>query len=316
MRRSAERDLSKLIKEYAYTIGIDLCGIASSKPLKEHCETLKKWTAGGMNAGMNYLADNPERRSDPGLLLNGAKSIIVAGVNYFSDLKQGGEGIPIISRYAYGKDYHMVVKEKLHLLMEYIKSLEPSIIGKSFVDSGPLLEKAWAREAGLGWIGKNSLLINRETGSFIFLGAIIINIELKYDTPYQEDNCGSCTLCIESCPLKAINNNRTIDARKCISWLTVENKNPIPEEYLDKMGDRIFGCDICQDACPWNKNAKPHSNPEFDISPELLKMTREEWLSLSVEKHLELFFQSAVGRLKYEKLIQNIETILKKESRQ
>jgi len=314
MRHSGSKDTGKLIKEYAFSIGFDLCGIAPCRPLKEDEEILKKWTGSGMNAGMNYLADNTERRSNPGLILNGAKSIIVAGINYFSDIKQGGDGIPVISRYAYGKDYHLVVKEKLHLLMEYIVSIEPAAKEQSYVDSGPVLEKAWAREAGIGWVGKHSILINMEIGSFLFLGEIILNIELQYDTPYSGDNCGSCTLCIEACPTNAINNDRTIDARRCISWLTAENKYMIPKEFRDKMKNRIFGCDICQDACPWNKNAKPNNNPEFVPSPELISMTREEWLDLSIDKYLELFFQSSVGRTKYEKFMRNIDIIVRGRS--
>jgi epoxyqueuosine reductase len=309
-----KRDLSKLIKEYAYSIGFDLCGIAPCRPLKEHEQFLKKWTGAGMNAGMDYLIDNPERRTNPGLLFEGARSIIITGLNYSTTCKQGGDGIPVISRYAYGKDYHVVVKEKLHLLLEYIVSIKPSIKGQSYVDSGPVLEKAWGREAGLGWIGRHSILINKEFGSFIFLGELILNIELQYDTPYGEDNCTGCRLCMEACPTNAINEDRTIDARKCISWLTVENKNAIPEEFKGKMRDRIFGCDICQDVCPWNKNTKPHNNPELALSPELIKMTREEWLSLSIDKYLELFFQSSVGRIKYERLVRNIEIVLSDKS--
>jgi epoxyqueuosine reductase len=304
------RKFSRLIKDYAFSIGFDLCGIAGCRPLKEHEEKLRLWVGSGMNAGMDFLSDETGRRTNPGLLLSGAKSIIVAGMSYFTPVIQGGEGIPVISRYVYGKDYHMVVKERLHLLLEYIISLHPSVKGLSYVDTGPVLEKAWAVEAGLGWIGRHSILINKEIGSFLFLGELILNIELEYDAPCKEDNCKSCRLCAEACPTQAINDDKTIDVRRCISWLTVENKKGIPEEFRAKMMDRIIGCDICQDVCPWNINAKPHNKPEFAISPDLLKMTREEWVSLSVERYLELFDQSSIGRIKYERLVRNIETIV------
>jgi epoxyqueuosine reductase len=264
----------------------------------------------GMNAGMDYLARNTGIRTNPSLLVRGAKSIIVAGLNYYSSPMQGGDGIPIISRYAYGRDYHTVVKEKLKLLLDYIVSLQPSVEGKFFVDNGPVLEKAWAKEAGLGWIGRHSVLINREIGSFVFLGEIILNIELQYDTPYNKDNCKGCRICLDACPTRAINDDRTIDARRCISWLTVENKNTIPEEFRGKMNDRIFGCDICQEVCPWNKHAKTNNEPEFTISPALIKMSRKGWLSLSKDKYLELFSHSSVARLKYEKLTANIAAVL------
>lgn len=308
------REFSRLIKDYAFSIGFDLCGIAGCRPLKEHEEKLRLWVGSGMNAGMDFLSDETGRRTNPGLLLSGAKSIIVAGMSYFTPVIQGGEGIPVISRYVYGKDYHMVVKERLHLLLEYIISLHPSVKGLSYVDTGPVLEKAWAVEAGLGWIGRHSIVINREIGSFLFLGELILNIELEYDAPCKEDNCRGCRLCAEACPTQAINDNKTIDARRCISWLTVENKDAIPEEFRGKMRDRIIGCDICQDVCPWNINPKPHNKPEFAISPELLKMTREEWNSLSIDRYLELFDQSSVGRIKYERLVRNIETILEDEN--
>lgn len=305
---------SKLIKEYAFSVGFDLCGIAQCKPLREHVERLRRWKNAGMNAGMSFLENNIELRTDPRLLLKDAKSIIVAGISYYSPAKQGGDGVPYISRYVYGNDYHAIINEKLHLLLEYILSLQPSASGKTYVDTGPVLEKAWAREAGLGWIGRHSILINKEIGSFMFLGEIILNIELQYDTPCSENNCNECRLCIETCPTGAINNDKTIDARKCISWLTIENKDPIPEEFLGQMKERIIGCDICQDVCPWNKKLKALNKDEFAISPELIKMNRSDWLTLSLEKYLELFSQSSVGRIKYERLVRNIRSVLNEKN--
>lgn len=311
MSLSGNRDTSILIKEHAISIGFDLCGIAPSSHLKENEQIFKKWLDEGMNADMKFLARNVAQRADPGLVLDGAKSIIVAGLNYFSGVRYEEDELPFISRYAYGKDYHLVLKEKLGNLLDYIVSVIPAVKGKYFVDSAPVLEKAWAQKAGLGWIGRHSILINKEIGSFIFLGVIIIDAEISYDSPAFEDNCGNCRLCIECCPTKAINGNKTIDARKCISWLTVEKKTPVPEELKGKMGGRIFGCDLCQDICPWNNKAKPHNNADFAILPELANMKREDWLSLSKERYIKLFLQSSIGRTKYEKLKRNTEIILK-----
>jgi len=311
MSSPGDKDLSRKIKDFALSIGFDLIGIAPSKQLSNHKEVIKNWLSAGMNADMLFLSRDIEKRTNPALLADGAKSIVVAGINYYPSEKQGGDGMPVISKYAYGKDYHTVLGDKLNNLLEFIVSCEPVAKGKVCVDVAPILEKAWAREAGLGWIGKNSILINKEIGSFIFLGEIVLNIDLQYDKPFSDDFCGSCTLCMKACPTDAINENRTIDARKCISWLTVENKNPIPFRYAGKMKGRVFGCDICQDICPWNKNAKPHNIPEFILSTELAKLNSEEWLSLSREKYMELFSQSSVGRIKYEKLKRNIETIFK-----
>jgi len=314
MISSGDNNLNRKIKDFAISIGFDLIGIAHSKPLNDHKEIIKNWLAAGMNAGMSFISRDVEKRTNPAHLVDGAKSVVVAGINYFPGERQGSNGIPVISKFAYGKDYHIVIEEKLNKLLNYIISCEPKASGKVCVDSAPILEKAWAREAGLGWIGKNSILINKEKGSFIFLGEIVLNIQFQYDDAFSEDFCGSCRLCIEACPTNAINENKTIDARKCISWLTVENKDAIPEEFKGNMRERVFGCDICQDVCPWNKNAKPHNNPGFALSPELAKMCRQDWLSISGKKFQELFSQSSVGRIKYERLKRNIVTILKDKS--
>jgi epoxyqueuosine reductase len=310
MTPSADKDLSRKIKEFAHSIGFSLIGIAQSRPLTADKEILNKWAASGMNAEMHFLERDIEKRSDPALLLADAKSVIVAGLSYFHPELQGGNGVPVISRYAYGKDYHIVVAEKLNRLLEFILTCAPSAKGKVCVDTSPIFEKTWAKEAGLGWVGKNSLLINKEKGSFIFLGEIILDIELKYDLPFAEDFCGTCNQCSDECPTNAINENRTIDARKCISWLTVENKNPVPEEYISKMKGRIFGCDICQDACPWNKDLNPEGEPEFKLSDELKKMSSTEWLTLSEDNFKLLFNNSSVRRATYKKLISNIKAVI------
>ncbi|MBA4321877.1 MAG: tRNA epoxyqueuosine(34) reductase QueG, partial [Odoribacter sp.] len=247
---SGNKDLSRKIKNFAGSVGLDLIGIAQSKQLNNHKEVINNWLSAGMHADMHFISRDIEKRTDPALLLDGARSVIVAGLNYYPAEIQGGNGIPFISKYVYGKDYHSVLGDKLNSMLDYITYCEPGTVGKVCVDSTPVLEKAWAREAGLGWIGKNSILINKEKGSFIFLGEIVLNIDLQYDKPFTEDFCGNCTLCLDACPTNAINENKTIDARKCISWLTAENKNPIPDEFMSKMEDRIIGCDICQDVCP------------------------------------------------------------------
>jgi epoxyqueuosine reductase len=306
MNSPGDKDLSRKIKDFALSIGIDLIGIAPSKQLSDHKEVIIKWLSEGMNADMRFMSGDIDKRTDPALLFYGAKSVVVAGVNYYPSEKQGEDGIPVISKYAYGKDYHTVLGEKLTNLLEFIISCEPAARGRVCVDSSPILEKAWATEAGLGWIGKNSILINKEIGSFIFLGEIVMNIVLQYDKPFSGDFCGICTLCMNACPTDAINENRTIDARKCISWLTVENKNAIPEEFKSKMEGRVFGCDICQDICPWNKNAKPHKNLEFGLPEELKQLTSEEWFNLTREKFNSLFKSSAVKRRTYERFMKNV----------
>jgi epoxyqueuosine reductase len=306
MTTSVNKTISLLIKEKAHDSGFDLCGFAPSKILKEHEPIIRNWCSSGMNGDMNYLAQNIEKRTNPGLLISGAKSVIVAGLNYYTEIKQGGNGIPVISRYAYGVNYHDVIKEKLNKILDYIISISPEAKGKVFVDSAPIIEKAWAREAGLGWPGRHSILINNNIGSFFFLGVIILNIELDYDEPFSEDHCGICRLCIDSCPTGAINENRTIDVRKCIAYLTIESKNTVPEELAIKMEGRVFGCDKCQDVCPWNRKSKQHKNSEFDLPEEVQQMTTEEWHNLSKEQFNRLFKRSAIERRTYKKFIRVI----------
>jgi epoxyqueuosine reductase len=310
MATSGDIDSGVKIKSYAHSIGFDLIGIAPSRPLPEHQDTLKNWISGGMNADMNFIARDIQKRTDPSSLLEGVKSVIVTGINYFTLEKQGGEGIPVISKYAYGRDYHMVVGEKLNSLLSYIISIRPEASGKICVDSSPILEKAWAKEAGLGWIGKNSILINNKIGSFIFLGEILLDIELSYDKPFSEDFCGNCNLCLNACPTNAINGNKTIDANKCISWLTVENKKIIPEHFKANMNGRIFGCDICQDVCPYNKNAIPHNNTDLRLSDSLKRLTEEDYKTMSFEYFNKIFENSSIKRLTYKRFMRNILCLL------
>jgi len=309
MNSPGDKDLSRKIKEFALSIGFDLIGIAPVRQLNDHKEIISEWIAAGMNADMSFISRDLERRTDPSLLVEGARSVIVAGINYYPREKQGGNGIPVISKYVYGKDYHIVLGEKFKGLLEFIVSCEPAASGKICIDSSSILEKAWAREAGIGGIGRNTILINKEKGSFIFLGAIVVNVEMEYDTPFTEDLCRNCSLCMEACPTKAINENRTINAGKCISWSTIENKNEIPDFFRGKMNDRIFGCDICQDVCPWNRKAKPHNNTDFKLTERIKTMSREDWLSFSSEEFDNLFGPSSIRRGGFERLKRNIDFV-------
>ncbi|MGD0755780.1 MAG: tRNA epoxyqueuosine(34) reductase QueG [Bacteroidales bacterium] len=311
MTTSTLKTLSMLIKQKAFKLGFDLCGVAPSRPLKERENILREWCASGMNSEMGYLGKNTEKRINPEFLVPGAKSVIVTGLNYYSDNKQEEHDVPIISRYAYGINYHDVIKHKLDLILRFIRSLEHETEGSTFVDSEPLLEKAWAVEAGLGWQGRHSIVINNKIGSFFFIGIIILNTELDYDKPYKENRCGNCRLCVDLCPTGAINENGTIDTRKCIANLTIENRGPIPDDLIPKIGSWVYGCDRCQEVCPWNKNAKPNKTPEFELPEELKLMTREEWFNLTMEQFDRLFKNSPIERRKYEPFMRNVTIVTK-----
>lgn len=300
-----------LIKEKAHELGFDLCGIASSRALKEREEALKNWCSDGMNGGMSYLSKDIFKRINPEYLVPGAKSLIVTGLSYYTDKQQREPGVPILSRYAFGESYHSVIKRKLDKLLFFIRTIYPGTQGRPFVDSAPLLEKAWAVEAGLGWQGRHSIVINKKIGSFFFIGILILNIELDYDKPVTEDYCGNCRLCIDLCPTGAINENHTIDTRKCIANLTIENREPIPEYIIPKIGGRVFGCDRCQEVCPFNKNAKRHNTPEFDLPEEIEIMTKEDWINLSREHFKRLFKGSVLERRKYDPLMRNVTDVTK-----
>lgn len=300
-----------LIKQKAYDLGFDICGIARVHALKRQEEVLKAWLREGMNDRMGYLEKDPEKRFNPELVLSGAKSLIVTGISYYSEIKQREKGVPILSRYVYGIDYHEVITAKLNKLLLFVKELLPEAEGKVFCDTGFLHEKSWISEAGLGWQGRHSIMINKEIGSFFFIGIIILNIGLEYDKPFENDYCGNCRLCIDACPTGAINDNRTIDARKCISNLTIENRGPVPEDIVPKLGGRVYGCDRCQEVCPWNKNIKPNTHPEFVINEKIAGMDRKEWESLTEDQFNDLFKKSAMNRVRYKDFKRNISDALK-----
>lgn len=309
------KELTRTAREKAFHLGFDLFGIAPAAKLNEHEYYLKDWLSSGMNGNMSFLERNIEKRLDPELLFPGAKSIIVTGINYYNEQRQGHNGIPVISRYAYGNDYHDVILNKLQQVLQILREKEPSVNCKVYVDSAPILEKAWARQAGLGWQGRNSLIINSRFGSFFFLGILIVDTELEFDKPFEADHCGECRLCVDACPTGAITGRGTIDARKCISYLTVENKDSIPLEFSEKFGGRIFGCDICQEVCPWNKNARNNTNPEFRLSHSIESMTKKEWFSLTGDRFDELFKASPVARIRYERMIRNIEAAFPQQNK-
>ena len=301
--------ISSQIKNKALELGFSACGIAAARKLEEEEQWLKDFLHANYHGKMSYLANHFEKRLDPTVLVPGAKSIVVLLLNYFPEKFQKGSNIPIISKYAYGKDYHLVIKEKLQVLYDFINNEIAPIEGRIFTDSAPVLERAWAVQAGLGWIGKNGLLLNKELGSFFFIAELIVNLELEYDQPYEKEHCGSCSQCLSACPTQALVKPYVLDARKCISYLTIELKDEIPAEFRPKLMHRAFGCDICQDVCPWNQRPKTTTVEEFKPHPDLLKMNKVDWENLSKEEFGELFRKSAVQRAGYEKLKTTITNI-------
>jgi epoxyqueuosine reductase len=299
-------NLTQNIKQYACNLGFDVCGIAPAIYLDKEDKRIRAWIDSGYAAGMSYLEKNGDKRSDPRLLVDNAKSVIVVLVNYYQDV-EFIEDSPQISKYALGKDYHKTVKDKLYLLLEYLKGEVAGASGRVFVDSAPVMERSWAAKAGVGWIGKNSMLINREIGSFTFIGEVITDIELDYNKPTTAGYCGSCTRCLDACPTQAILPDRTIDSNRCISYLTIENQGEIPLWAKGKFENNIFGCDICQDVCPWNSKAKETSIKDFFAKPELLKATKEMWNNISEEEFSKLFNDSSVMRAGYNGIKRNLE---------
>ncbi len=302
---------SQLIKQKALELGFAECGISQVRGLEEEREPLQKWLSNQMHGNMSYMANNLEKRLDPGKLEEGSKSVVSLLINYFPAQQQTDPSAPIISKYAYGRDYHFVVREKLNELLTYINSTISPCQGRGFVDSAPVLERSLAKAAGLGWIGKHSLLINKYHGSYVFIAELIIDLELAYDTPFTSDHCGTCTKCIDACPTKAIVADRVIDATKCISYHTIENKEEAPASIQANLENRIYGCDICQDVCPWNKVITPNKSDDFKPIQGLLEMTKAEWSELSPENYSERFKKTAFERAGYTRLKRNIDYITK-----
>lgn len=304
----ANEDISRQIKDYAYSLGFDACGICKAEPIGvEEQQHFKDWISDSYHADMDYMARNTEKRCDPTLLVEGSRSVISVALNYYPKTKQPQEN-PQFAYYAYGKDYHDVVKSKLQMLLDYIKSLEPAAEGRAFVDTAPILERYWAAKAGLGFIGKNSLLIIPKKGSYFFLGELIINLELTYDTPLDL-SCGNCTRCLDACPTSAIVKPRVVNASKCISYQTIENRGEIDEQVIPKMNNRFYGCDICQQVCPWNRYSRPHQTVEFNPSQAFLDLSFDRLDNLSVEDYQKIFKGSAVKRAKFTGLKRNLEAL-------
>ncbi|MDE5419375.1 tRNA epoxyqueuosine(34) reductase QueG [Labilibaculum sp. DW002] len=298
---------SQLIRDKAKELGFDLCGIAEADFLSEEKERFIDWLDKDYHGEMGYMANNIEKRLDPRLLVENTKSIVMVALNYFPENTQEDSEAPVLAKYAYGKDYHFVIKEKLNALLEYINQEIGETQGRAFVDSAPILEHAWARKAGLGWIGKNSLLLNRKIGSFLFLGELLIDMELEYENPIYQDFCGGCSKCIRSCPTGAITEPYVVNGSKCISYFTIELKDEIPEVMKGKFENRVFGCDICQDVCPWNRMAKGNTVPEFEPNPDLLALSKEDMETMDAHQFGEVFRNSAVKRTKFKGFKRNLD---------
>ena len=297
---------TKLIKEKAKELGFFFCGISKADFLKEEAPRLEKWLKEERNGKMDYMQNHFDMRLDPRLLVDNAKSVVSLLLNYYTDEKQEDIDAPKISQYAFGEDYHFVIKNKLKEFFSYIQEEIGEVGGRVFVDSAPVMDKAWAQKSGLGWVGKHSNLVNPKKGSFFFIAELILDLELTADGP-MKDYCGSCTRCIDACPTDAIIEPYVVDGSKCISYLTIELKEQlIPNEFKGKLENWMFGCDICQDVCPWNRFSTPHKEPKFNPHDQLLKMSKADWEDISEDIFRELFKNSAVKRAKYTGLVRNI----------
>lgn len=296
---------SSLIKQEAERLGFESCGISKAEFLENEATNLEQWLKNGFQGEMNYLENYFDKRLDPRLLVEGARSVISLSFNYFPEKLQDKETYKI-AKYAYGEDYHHILKAKLKELTFFIQNEIGEVNGRAFVDSAPVMERTWAQKSGLGWLGKHSLLIQKNKGSYFFLAELILDLDLKYDTPFSTDHCGTCTKCINACPTKAILPNNTVDGSKCISYFTIELKNELPIEMKGKFEDWMFGCDICQDVCPWNRFSTPHSEEKFNPHPDLLEMSKRDWEEITQEVFSKVFKKSAVKRPKYVGLKRNI----------
>lgn len=296
----------QLIKNEAQRLGFLQCGISKAGFLEEEAPRLERWLNAKMHGEMGYMANYFDKRLDPTKLVDGAKSVITVLLNYFPTETQKDPTAPKISKYAYGADYHHVIKGKLKELVNFINEEIGEVGGRAFVDSAPVMDKAWAAKSGLGWIGKNSNLIHPKNGSFFFIGELILDIELEPDQPIR-DHCGTCTACVDACPTEAIVAPYVVDGSKCISYFTIELKDAIPTEMKAQFDDWAFGCDVCQDVCPWNRFSKPHSEPQFNPHPDMLEMTKQDWEELTDEVFKNVFQKSAVKRTKFSGLKRNIE---------
>lgn len=304
MLKSNTNKHSVFIKKEAKRLGFDFCGISKAEFLTEEAPRLEKWLKENKHGEMKYMENYFDKRLDPRLLVDGARSVISLLYNYYPEQTQVTDA-PKISKYAYGKDYHEVIKDKLNEFLFSLKQEIGNVSGRAFVDSAPVMDKVWAAKSGLGWVGKNSNLINKQQGSFFFIAELIIDVELEYDGPIK-DYCGTCTKCIDACPTEAIVAPYVVDGSKCISYLTIELKENIPLEFKDKMDNWAFGCDVCQDVCPWNSFSMPHNQAQFKNTNGLLNYTESEWNDITEETFNYIFKNSAVKRTKYKGLKRNL----------
>jgi len=301
------------IKEEAKRLGFDSCGISKAEFLKDEAPHLEQWLKNNFHGEMTYMENHFDKRLDPSLLVPGSKSVISLLYNYYPEEEQTKDSYHI-AKYAYGQDYHHVIKDKLKEMVASMQVHMGDFHARVFTDSAPIMERAWAQKSGLGWVGKHSLLISKSKGSYFFLAEIILDLELEYDAPFKTDHCGSCTKCIDACPTEAILPNNTIDGSKCISYFTIELKEEIPVQFKDHFNDWMFGCDICQDVCPWNRFSKPNGETKFKPDERLLNYTKSDWQEITKEIFNEVFKRSAVKRTKFEGLKRNISFLKKSNS--
>ena len=301
---NSKEKYTNLIKTEANRLGFLSCGISKAKFLEKEAPRLEKWLKQSMHGKMQYMENHFDKRLDPTKLVEDSKSVISLLLNYYPQEKQNENSFKL-SKYAYGTDYHYVIKDKLKQLLQFIQEEIGDVYGRAFVDSAPVLDKAWAVKSGLGWLGKHGNLITQQVGSFYFIAELIIDLDLEYDLPVT-DHCGECTACIDACPTKAIVEPYVVDGSKCISYFTIELKENIPTAFKGQFEDWIFGCDICQDVCPWNRFSKPHNEPLFNPHPELLSMNKKNWKEISEEIFKSVFKDSAVKRTKFSGLKRNI----------
>ncbi|HMO33188.1 MAG TPA: tRNA epoxyqueuosine(34) reductase QueG [Lacibacter sp.] len=306
---NSKSQVTSLIKAKAAALGFHSCGIARAVQLNEDARRLEAWLNKGLHGSMHYMEKHFDLRIDPQKLVPGAKSVITLLLNYFPEEQQQA-GTPRIAKYAWGNDYHDVIRGKLNELLLAMQTEIGAVQGRGFVDSAPVLERSWAVRSGLGWVGKNGNLINRQQGSFFFLATLICDLELEYDSPFAKDFCGTCNRCVEACPTEAILPNKVVDGSRCISYFTIELKDLlIPDEMKGRFENWMFGCDTCQDVCPWNRFSQPTTEPAFRPLPEILNLSTREWEALTEERFRELFRHSPLKRSKYSGIRRNLQFI-------
>lgn len=306
---STKQNHTSLIKSFASKLGFDFCGIAKAQILDDDAKRLESWLNKGMHGSMQYMENYFDLRIDPSKLMPGAKSVITLMLNYYPE-KQQALKAPKISKYAFGNDYHKVIRTKLKLFLQQIKEQIGDVHGRGFVDSAPVLERAWAQKAGIGWVGKNGNLINKQSGSFFFIATLIVDLDLNYDSEFVKDYCGTCTKCIDSCPTDAILPDKVVDGSKCISYFTIELKDAlIPDSMKGKFDNWMFGCDLCQDVCPWNRFSSPNKEIQFTPIPEILNLSTADWEDMTEDSFKSIFKNSPLKRSKFDGIKRNLNFI-------